>query len=51
MDKYVDRRAALKDELSEAISDIHLSFDLWTAPNYMSILGVSATGSVHQAIG
>lgn len=39
-DEYVDRKAALKDELAEAISDIHLSFDLWTAPNYMSILGV-----------
>ncbi|KAM0708841.1 hypothetical protein Q7P35_005494 [Cladosporium inversicolor] len=38
IDEYVDRKAALKDELAEAISDIHLSFDLWTAPNYMSIL-------------
>jgi hypothetical protein len=40
MDEYVDRKAAIKDELAEAISDIHLSFDLWTAPNYISILGV-----------
>ena len=43
MDAYVVGKAAIKHELTEAITDIHLSrlsFDLWTAPNYMSIPGV-----------
>lgn len=31
MDEYVTQRAVLKNELAQAISDVHLSFDLWTA--------------------
>ncbi|KAF4546931.1 Hypothetical protein D9617_95g039960 [Elsinoe fawcettii] len=40
MDEYVAQKAVLKDELAQAISDIHLSFDLWTSPNYIAILSI-----------
>lgn len=40
MDEYVTQKAVLKNELAQAISDVHLSFDLWTAPNYIAILSI-----------
>lgn len=40
MDEYVAQKMALKDELAQAISDIHLSFDLWKSPNYIAILSI-----------
>lgn len=32
----------MKRELGQALTQIHLSFDLWTSPNHDAILGVSA---------
>lgn len=40
MDEYVCQKEALKSELARAISDIHLSFDLWTAPNCIAIISI-----------
>lgn len=40
MDEYVAQKAVLKNELAQALSDVHLSFDLWTAPNYIAILSI-----------
>ena len=40
MDEYVCQKEALKSELAQAISDIHLSFDLWTAPNCIAIISI-----------
>ena len=40
MDEYICQKEALKCELAQAISDIHLSFDLWTAPNCIAIMSV-----------
>jgi hypothetical protein len=32
------RKAAIKDELSKALTQIHISFDLWTSPNRLAFL-------------
>ncbi|GAB7336563.1 hypothetical protein MBLNU13_g09833t2 [Cladosporium sp. NU13] len=40
MDEYICQKEALKSELAQAISDIHLSFDLWTAPNSIAIISI-----------
>jgi len=40
MEEYLAQREILKEELAQAISSIHLSFDLWTAPNYIAILSI-----------
>jgi hypothetical protein len=40
MDEYADHKERLKDELRHARSDIHLSFDMWTAPNGIAILSI-----------
>jgi hypothetical protein len=40
MTEYNEQRQVLKAELGEAVSAIHLSFDLWTAPNYLAILSI-----------
>jgi hypothetical protein len=40
MDEYLCQKEALKSELAQAISDIHLSFDLWTAPNCVAIMSI-----------
>lgn len=41
MDEYVTQKAVLKNELAQALSDVYLSFDLWTAPNYITSIHVS----------
>ena len=40
MDEYLCQKEALKNELAQAVSNIHLSFDLWTAPNCMAIMSI-----------
>ncbi|KAK8912270.1 putative AC transposase [Metarhizium anisopliae] len=42
MDAFEARREKLKHDLREARSSISISFDLWTSPNYLAILGVVA---------
>lgn len=38
--EYERRKMVVKAELSSAVSNIHFSFDIWTSPNYYSILGL-----------
>ena len=38
-DEYEKHMEILKEELASAVSAIHLSFDLWTSPNGLAILG------------
>lgn len=40
MDEYAEQKEGVKAELRLAKSDIHLSFDMWTAPNGIAILSV-----------
>ena len=39
-EEYDKHKALLIDELQAALSDIHLSFDLWTSPNSYAIVSV-----------
>ena len=40
MKDFEARKGKVKDELARSLSKIHVSFDLWTAPNTIAILGV-----------
>ena len=42
LESYKERKGKLKEELQRAASMIHFSFDLWTSPNYLALLGVVA---------
>ena len=42
MKDFEARKGKVKDELARPLSKIHVSFDLWTAPNTIAILGVVA---------
>jgi hypothetical protein len=39
---YYDAQETIKERLSKAKSQIHLSFDGWTSPSYKGFLGVAA---------
>ena len=39
-DEYKERQDALVEELAGAISNIHLSFDIWTSPSNYSIISI-----------
>ncbi|CCE34843.1 uncharacterized protein CPUR_08782, partial [Claviceps purpurea 20.1] len=39
---YVAKKELIKLEFKQALTQIHLSFDMWTSPNHHAILGVSA---------
>jgi hypothetical protein len=39
-EEFDKRKALLNTELKEALSSIHLSFDLWTSPNFYSIVSI-----------
>lgn len=39
---YQVRKERLKEDLSRALSRIHFSFDLWTSPNHLALLGIVA---------
>ena len=39
-DVFESRRTAVKADLTKALSQIHLSFDLWTSPNNLAIISV-----------
>lgn len=32
----------MKEDLQQAVSKIHFSFDLWTSPNHLALMGVVA---------
>ncbi|RKK17352.1 hypothetical protein BFJ67_g17708 [Fusarium oxysporum f. sp. cepae] len=34
------KRAAVKEELDEAVTQIHISFDLWTSPNRLAFISI-----------
>ena len=38
--EYQEQKAIVRKELAKALTNIHLSFDTWTSPNRLSILGV-----------
>lgn len=42
MDAFEARKEQLKAELARSQSMIHFSFDLWTSPNHLALLGVVA---------
>jgi hypothetical protein len=42
MKDFEARKEKVKNELTRSLSKIHISFDLWTAPNAIAILGVVA---------
>jgi hypothetical protein len=42
MEAYEVEKAAVKQELRSAVSNVHLSFDGWPSPNHYSILSVFA---------
>jgi hypothetical protein len=42
LDRFQEKRIAVKEELHASLSKIHLSFDLWTAENSLAIIGVVA---------
>ena len=42
MSEIRKQKKRLRDDLREARSNIHLSFDLWTSPNYYAIIAIVA---------
>lgn len=42
MEAFNKRKKHLKGVLARAVSKIHFSFDLWTSPNHLALLGVVA---------
>jgi hypothetical protein len=42
MDAFKDKREDLKKYLARSQSMIHFSFDLWTSPNHLALLGIVA---------
>ena len=42
MSEFRKQKRQLRDDLQEARSNIHLSFDLWTSPNYYAIIAIVA---------
>ncbi|TQW01624.1 hypothetical protein IF2G_10859 [Cordyceps javanica] len=41
-DVYHDKKCVVEQELSHALTEIHLGFDLWTSPNRYAIMAVTA---------
>ncbi|KAJ0131296.1 Uncharacterized protein HZ326_25613 [Fusarium oxysporum f. sp. albedinis] len=39
-DILVSKKAAVKEELDNAVTQIHLSFDLWTSPNRLAFISI-----------
>jgi hypothetical protein len=42
MNSFKERRKKLKEELARTDHMVHFSFDLWTSPNHLALLGVVA---------
>lgn len=52
---YLDEKNIIRICLQEALSDIHITLDLWTFPNHLALLGVVAhftdkNGQLNQAL-
>ncbi|HYT41619.1 MAG TPA: hypothetical protein VEP90_04695 [Methylomirabilota bacterium] len=50
---FLEHRQHVKMLLANAISSIHISFDLWTSPNNMSLIEIvgywlNQSGSLHH---
>jgi hypothetical protein len=41
-DTYKSKKDEIKQELSDALTKIHLGFDLWTSPNRHAVMAVTA---------
>ncbi|KAG6247369.1 hypothetical protein E4U23_003846 [Claviceps purpurea] len=39
---FVAKKGPVKLKLRQALTQVHISFDLWTSPNHHTVLGVSA---------
>jgi len=39
---YEEEREKVKEEMETAISNIHISFDMWTSPNYLAMISIFA---------
>ena len=42
MAQFELKKQEIKDQLAQAKSKIHFSFDLWTSPNHFALLGIIA---------
>lgn len=42
LEAFEDRQKYIQEDLRKAISKIHFSFDLWTSPNHLALMGVVA---------
>lgn len=42
MAAFEKRKMKMKEDLQQAVSKIHFSFDLWTSPNHLALMGVVA---------
>jgi hypothetical protein len=40
IDEFEEQKDCIRKELESALTDIHLSFDLWQSPNYYSIISI-----------
>lgn len=40
INEYEQQKVLVIEELSKAISNVHLSFDLWSSPNHYAIMGI-----------
>lgn len=45
------RKEVLKKELRQSISKIHFSFDLWTSPNHLALMGTGIVAHYIDAAG
>ena len=39
---YQEEKKKIKEEMRTSISNIHISFDMWTSPNYLAMLSIFA---------
>ena len=39
---YQEEKEKIKEEMRTSISNIHISFDMWTSPNYLAMLSIFA---------
>jgi hypothetical protein len=42
MHTYQEEKEKIKEEMGTSISNIHVSFDMWTSPNCLAMLSVFA---------
>ena len=42
LNAHREEKEKIKEEMRTSISDIHISFDMWTSPNYLAMLSIFA---------